>query len=322
LQEIKNISVIGAGYMGGGIAQIFAKAGYQVQIADVSVEAANASLERLIAEAKDFEEQGLFEAGSADLIEKNISAGLELEEAVANADFIEEAVFENLEVKHDVLGRISQAARPDAIIGTNTSTLPVRELVETVKNPERFLTVHFSNPAPFIPGVELVAGEATKPEIIDEVKELLSKIGCEGALIADSPGMVLNRLQYALLREAFLVVEDGVATYEDVDTIVRTTFGFRLGFFGPFAIADQAGLDVYASGYATLSGAFGERFSAPESLKAAVEAGKHGLKNGRGLLQDFDDSDRERLVEYRNRAYARMAQLTAELGPAPLDSSK
>src|SRR5699024_12826024 len=92
-----------------------------------------------------------------------------------------------------------------------------------------------------------VAGEATTQNTVEEVKEMLAKSGNEGAQVADTPGMVLNRLQYVLLKEATRIVEEGVATAEDVDTIVRTTFGFRLGFFGPFAIADQAGLDVYAN---------------------------------------------------------------------------
>lgn len=318
MQKIEEVAIVGAGYMGGGIAQIFAKAGFQVKIADVSYAAAIDARERLISEAQEFEADELFASGSAELVAENITAA-EFDAAVGSADFIEEAVFEDAELKRTILRRVSQAARPEAIIGTNTSTLPVRELISAVEGPERFLTVHFSNPAPFIPGVELVAGEPTKPEIVETVKALLAQIGCEGALVADSPGMVLNRLQYALLREAFLIAEDGVASHRDIDTIVRTTFGFRLGFFGPFAIADQAGLDVYASGYKTLRGAFGERFEAPESLQQAVSAGKHGLKNGHGLLRDFDAEDSARIVAYRNRAYARMAQLLAELGPAPLD---
>lgn len=318
MKDINRITVVGAGYMGGGIAQTFALGGFKVRIADISVEAADEALNRLLVEAKEFERQGLFATGSADTIAANLSAGLELEEAVADADFIEEAVFEVLDTKREVLERISAVARQDAIIGTNTSTLPVRDLIGAVHGPERFLTVHFSNPAPFIPGVELVAGEATNPETIAAVKDLLVRIGRQGAQVADSPGMVLNRLQYALLREAFRVVEDGVATIEDVDTIVRTTFGFRLGFFGPFAIADQAGLDVYAEGFKTIEGAFGDRFSTPGLLTEAVAAGKRGLKNGHGLVRDFDEPDRERLVAYRNRAYARMLDLIEELGPAPL----
>lgn len=315
--NIKTVTVVGAGYMGGGIAQSLAMAGFPVRIADVSVEAAEAALERLRREAREFEEQGLFPSGSADSIERNLSAGLTIAAAVADADFIEEAVFEKVEVKREVLGQISAAARPEAIIGTNTSTIPVKELVSAVSHPERFLTVHFSNPAPFIPGVELVAGEATTQESIDAVKELLARAGREGAQVADTPGMVLNRLQYALLKEATAVVEEGVASVEDVDTLVRTTFGFRLGFFGPFAIADQAGLDVYVDGFRTFEEAYGERLATPQLLKDAVAADRKGVKNGRGLISDYDDATRDELIAYRNKAYAKMSQLLAELGPPP-----
>ncbi len=252
MRKINTVTVVGgAGYMGGGIAQVLALNGFQVKIADVNADATREALKRLEREAREFEEQGLFDAGSADTIMANLTAGESIEDAVADVDYVMEAVFEDVDVKKEVLARVCASARPDAIIGTNTSTIPVKVLVDAVTNPpERFLTVHFSNPAPFIPGgVELVAGEATTQEVIDAIKDLLARAGCEGAQVADTPpGMALNRLQYALLKEATLIVEEGVATKEDVDTIVRTTFGFRLGFFGPFAIADQAGLDVYVKG--------------------------------------------------------------------------
>lgn len=316
-RTINTVTVVGAGYMGGGIAQSLALADLQVEIVDVDVEAARKGLARLLVEAQEFEDQGLYAAGSTERIKANLTAGRTLEEAVAQADFIEEAVFESPEVKREVLGKISAHARPDAIIGTNTSTIPVHVLVSAVKHPERFLTVHFSNPAPFIPGVELVSGEATTSDVVDAVKELLARAGREGAEVADTPGMVLNRLQYALLKEAASVVEEGIATAEDVDTVVRTTFGFRLGFFGPFAIADQAGLDVYGNGFNTLAEAYGERLAAPELLKDNVDAGRHGLKNGKGWTGDFDDETKAELIAYRNKAYARMGELVRELGPAP-----
>lgn len=318
---LKTATVVGAGYMGGGIAQSLALADFTVEIVDVDVDASIRGLERLLSEARDFEDQGLYATGSTDKIEANLTAGRTLQEAVADVDFIEEAVFEDPDVKRDVLRVISEHARPDAIIGTNTSTIPVHTLVSAVRHPERFLTVHFSNPAPFIPGVELVAGEATTPDVVDSVKDLLSRCGREGAEVADTPGMVLNRLQYALLKEATSVVEEGVATKEDVDTIVRTTFGFRLGFFGPFAIADQAGLDVYVKGFKTLSSAYGERLNVPELLAENVDAGRHGVKNGQGWTGDFDPETSAQLVAYRNKAYARMGDLVRELGPAPQGKS-
>jgi len=320
MDRISTVTVVGAGYMGGGIAQALALSGIPVRITDADADATQAALERLRTEAKEFEEQGLFDEGSAATITENLQAVDSIEEAVADVDFIEEAVFEDPDVKKEVLGRISQAARPDAIIGTNTSTIPVSVMAPAVTNPERFLTVHFSNPAPFIPGVELVAGEATTQEVIDAVRALLDRAGREGAQVADTPGMALNRLQYALMREAALIVEDGVATAEDVDTIVRTTFGFRLGFFGPFAIADMAGLDVYVNGFRTLEDAFGERMAAPQVLIDAVENDRKGTKNGKGLTGDFDDETKAELIAYRNKAYSRMGDLLRELGPAPTGS--
>ncbi len=315
--QITRTAVIGAGYMGGGIAQTLAIAGFAVTIADANADAAHQALARLIAEAHQFEDQGLYQVGSAALVEKNIGAADSIEEAVADAQFIEEAVFEQPDVKKSVLARISKAARPDAIIGTNTSTIPVHVLVPAVTGPERFLTVHFSNPAPFIPGVELVAGEATTAQAVTTVKEILAACGRQGAQVADTPGMVLNRLQYVLLKEACSIVEEGIATPEDVDTIVRTTFGFRLGFFGPFAIADQAGLDVYVDCFKTFEQAFGKRLATPEVLSRAVDEGRLGVKNGHGLMGDFDEESKAALIAYRNRAYARMLGLVHDLGPAP-----
>lgn len=320
MHKINTVTVVGAGYMGGGIAQVLALSGFKVRIADVSVEATREALARLEGEATEFEEQGLFDSGSAKTIMSNLAAGDSLEDAVADVDFVMEAVFEDPEVKKEVLARICKSARPDTIIGTNTSTIPVKVLVDAVTNPERFLTVHFSNPAPFIPGVELVAGEATTQEVIDSVKDLLARAGREGAQVADTPGMALNRLQYALLKEATLIVEQGVASVEDVDTIVRTTFGFRLGFFGPFAIADQAGLAVYAKGYTTLENEFGARMATPKLLTDAVADGREGTKNGKGLTGDFDDDTKAKLIAYRNKAYSRMGDLLRELGPAPKGS--
>ncbi|HUX70832.1 MAG TPA: 3-hydroxyacyl-CoA dehydrogenase NAD-binding domain-containing protein, partial [Cellulomonadaceae bacterium] len=131
-KSINSVTVVGAGYMGGGIAQSLALAGFTVQIADVDVDASLRGLERLLQEAQDFEDQGLYQPGSTELIRANLSAGKPIEEAVAQADFIEEAVFEVLEVKQSVLATISEHARPDAVIGTNTSTIPVKVLAPSV----------------------------------------------------------------------------------------------------------------------------------------------------------------------------------------------
>ena len=312
------IAVVGSGYMGGGIAQVLALAGAQVAIADISEEIARKNVDRLVEEAGQFVADGLFPDDAVDRIRANVSPAASIEDAVADVDFIEEAVPEKIEIKHDTLRRISAAAQPDAIIGSNTSTILISSLAEAVTNPERFLGVHFSNPAPFIPGVELIPHEGTSEHAIAVVEEIVASTGKESARVRDATGFVLNRLQYALFHEATQIVEEGIATPEDIDTIVRTTFGFRLPVFGPFAIADMAGLDVYSFCYASLQTRWPERFATPESLRTLVDAGKFGTKSGAGYL-DVPASKTADLVAYRNRAYVAIKKLMDELGPAPIN---
>jgi 3-hydroxybutyryl-CoA dehydrogenase len=319
MEPIQRVAVVGAGYMGGGIAQSLAISGFEVWLADVDAEATGKALDRLITEAEAFEADGLFPDGSTQRVRDGLHAAPSIEDAVAEVDFVEEAVPEAPDIKRAVLSRIDPATRPGAIVGSNTSTIPVHVMADAFADPSRFLTVHWSNPAPFIPGVEIVAGERTDPAIIPVVEDMLARAGRRGARVADVPGFVLNRLQYVLLREAMAVVEEGVASAEDVDTIVSTTFGFRLPFFGPFAIADMAGLDVYAGGFKTLEAAFGERLAAPKVLTDLVAEGKHGTKTGAGFLE-VDPDQRDQLIAYRNRAYKRMGDLLRELGPSPLAS--
>lgn len=314
---INTIAIVGAGYMGGGIAQVFALAGKDVVLSDVSAEAAAANRERLIGEAQQFAADGLFPADAAHTIAARLTAAPSIEEAVASADLVIEAVFERLDVKHDILGRISRASRPDAIVGSNTSTISINRLAETVVHPARFLGVHFSNPAPFIPGVELIPHDATDDAAVTRVAKLLEASGKIPARITDATGFVLNRLQYALFHEATALVDEGVASVESIDAIVRTTFGFRLPFFGPFAIADMAGLDVYAFCYANLQETFPERFATPAVLQELVEDGALGVKAGRGFLNAPPESLAE-IIAYRNRAYVAMARVLDELGPAPV----
>ena len=311
------VAVVGSGYMGGGIAQVLALAGATVKIADISEEIAKNNYDRLLAEARQFVEDGLFPDDAVARLEAHLSPAASIEEAVADADFIEEAVPEKIEIKHETLRRISAAARPDAVIGSNTSTILIASLAEAVTNPERFLGVHFSNPAPFIPGVELIPHAGTDEAVIPLVEELVASTGKETARVKDATGFVLNRLQYALFHEATQIVEEGLATPEDIDTIVRTTFGFRLPVFGPFAIADMAGLDVYAFCYASLQTRWPERFATPESLKELVDAGKFGTKSGAGYL-DVPAERTPELVAYRNKAYVAIKKLMDELGPAPI----
>lgn len=310
------IAVVGGGYMGGGIAQVFALAGHKVQIADRDAETADASVERLRAQAGQFEELGLMREGAAATIAANLESAESIEAAVEGSDYVVEAVPENLDLKHETLRRISSALRDDAVIGSNTSALPIESLSPGVADPTRFLGVHWFNPAPFVPGVELIPSSQTSEETLVYAENLITSIGKETARVSDTPGFVGNRLQFALFKEAVAILEEGTATQEQIDTVVRNTFGFRLSLFGPFAIADMAGLDVYSAALGTLHSAYGERFSVPENLEKLVEAGHLGVKSGGGYYE-LDDEEREKLVAYRDLAYARLSMLKTELGSAP-----
>lgn len=313
----QKIAVIGSGYMGGGIAQVLALAGMDVHIADVSYEVTEQNRERLLEEARAFVADELFPADAVERIAARVTAAPDIEAAVDGAYYIEEAVPEKIEIKHETLRRISEAADTATIIASNTSTISIGDLAEAVVEPARFLGVHFSNPSPFVPGVEVIPHAGTRRDVVDAACELVHATGKETAVVRDVTGFVLNRLQYALFHEATQVLEEGVATAEDIDTLVRTTFGFRLPFFGPFAIADMAGLDVYNFCYTSLQTDFPERFATPKVLSDLVAQGKYGTKSGGG----FTDVPAERtpeLIAYRNRAYVKLAELMKELGPPPL----
>src|SRR5699024_4403157 len=173
--------------------------------------------------------------------------------------------------------------------GPHTSPMSVNPPKPPESHPEPFLNIHFFTPAPSIPGAELVASDETSDAVVSAVVDVLTRAGKRPAVVGDTPGMVVNRIQYAMLSEAFKVVEEGVASMEAIDTLIRNSFGFRLGLVGPFSIVDQAGVDIYASCYGILEAAFGERMANPATLSDAVAAGAHGTKVGRGLLGAYDD---------------------------------
>jgi 3-hydroxybutyryl-CoA dehydrogenase len=310
------IAVVGSGYMGGGMAQVFTLAGFPCVIADATEQIARTSLERLVNEARDFEKDGLFPAGSADLIDERLACAASIEDAVTDADYIAEVVPENPGIKSDVLGRISRAARADAVIASNTSAMPIATLSGFVSAPERFLGVHWMNPAPFVPCVEVIPSSHTAAATVEFCEALIGGLGKVVVQVSDTTGFVANRLQYALFQEATRMVEEGLATPRQIDQVVSNSFGFRLPFFGPFATADMAGLDVYVGSYASMEAAYGDRFATPRVLSEQVQAGNLGLKSGGGFT-GMDTARARDIARYRNRAYVLLRRLREELGPVP-----
>jgi 3-hydroxybutyryl-CoA dehydrogenase len=301
-------AVVGTGYMGTGFVQLLALAGIDVRLADADAHRAMDARERAIALARRFEELGLMAAGAADAIAARAVAAGSIGDAAAEAEIVFEAVTEDVAVKRGVLAAIEDAAAVDAIVTTNTSAIPIRVLAHELRHPECFLGTHWFNPAQWVPAVEVIPGERTRPEVVETAVALLRRLGKDPAVVGDGPGFVANRIQFAMFREAAMIVEEGLATAEETDRVVRGSFGFRLPFYGPFTVADMAGLDVYAGAFRVLEEEFGPRFSAPPSLSALVAEGRLGTKSGGGYLLD-ERRGGGALEEERDALYVALGRL-------------
>ena len=299
--------MLGGGTMGAGIAGHLARAGLRVRLADATPELTEQALARLRRRTEGHVEAGLLDPG---VLHAEVEPAADIEDA-ADADLVIEAVPEKPELKAEILGRASAVA--PGVIATNTSSLPITGLAESVERPERFLGMHWFNPPEWTPGVEVIGGPDTDREVVAQIVAFLRAVGKQPAEVADRAAFVSNRLQMALLREALAIVAEGQTTRADLDTIVRSTFGFRLPFFGPFLIGDMAGLDTYLGVYETLERDVGPEFAPPRELRELVDAGRVGAKSGAGF-DEYTEEEHDRLLLERDRRYAALAKLLDELG--------
>jgi 3-hydroxybutyryl-CoA dehydrogenase len=299
--------------MGLGVAECFAAAGISVLLTDATPELTREAKRRLVQRARGHADAGLLAESAVGRAEA-VETADDVASAVGNVDLVFEAVPEDISLKEEILDSCSAAAPQDAVIVSNTSSLPINDLSEFVGRPGRFCGMHWFNPPEWTPGVEVIPAAATAPEVVERLVEFLRSIGKRPAVVGDGPGFVANRIQNALFLEAVRCVEEGLASPQEVDEVVRSCFGFRLPFFGPFQISDMAGLDVYENVLDVLKEGLGERFAAPESLRKLVEEGRTGTKSGAGFLQ-YTDEERERLLLERDRRYAALGELLEDLPP-------
>jgi 3-hydroxybutyryl-CoA dehydrogenase len=299
--------------MGLGVAECFAVAGIRVLLTDANPELTREAKRRLVQRARGHSDAGLL-AEDAVARAEAVETADDVAGAVRDVDLVFEAVPEDIGLKEEILNSCLAAAPDDAVIVSNTSSLPINDLSDFVGRPERFCGMHWFNPPEWTPGVEVIPAAATAPEVVERLVEFLRSIGKRPAVVGDGPGFVANRIQNALFLEAVRCVEEGLASPQEVDEVVRSCFGFRLPFFGPFQISDMAGLDVYENVLDVLKEGLGERFTAPQSLRRLVEEGRTGTKSGAGFLQ-YTDEERERLLLERDRRYAALGALLEELPP-------
>jgi 3-hydroxybutyryl-CoA dehydrogenase len=270
------IAVIGAGLMGHGIAQVFASAGHTVTITDVDAANLDTALSRIAA--------NLRELGEDDGAAARVLPYASLAEAVGGADYVVEAVSENLPLKQKLFAEIERHVRADAILASNTSVIPITSIMRGLAARERALGTHWWNPPYLVPLVEVIETRWTSPETTAWTMDLHKAAGKQPAHVKkDVPGFIGNRLQHALWREAVALVENGICDAETVDAVIKASFGRRLPVLGPLENADLVGTDLTLAIHDIVLPAIDSRPASSPYLRKLVADGKLGFKSGEGF---------------------------------------
>jgi 3-hydroxybutyryl-CoA dehydrogenase len=273
--RFEHVLVVGAGQMGGGIAQVVAGSGRRVSLYDAAPGAVERGLETM---GKSLGR--LAEKGGPDPDE--VLGRIEPVEDLVPADLMIEAVVEDASVKEDVFRRADEAMPPEAILASNTSSIPISSLAAATSRPDRVIGMHFFNPVPVLQLVEIVRGRETSDETADQITELARELGKTPAVANDFPGFVSNRILMPFINEAVWALHDGVAEAEAIDTIAKLGFNHPLG---PLALADLIGLDTCVAIMEVLRDGLGdERYAPCPLLTELVNAGKVGRKSGEGFF--------------------------------------
>jgi 3-hydroxybutyryl-CoA dehydrogenase len=277
---IRQIAVIGTGTMGRGIAYLAAIAGYETVIHDsdaAALDAAKASIESTLQKGVD---RGKITGGDAAAAGARLHLSPDLEPAVHGADLIVEAVPENLDLKKNLFAQADLFCGEETIMASNTSSISITELAESVERHDRFVGLHFFNPPHVMKLIEIVRGEQTSDETVATVREVAEKMGKTAIVVRDSPGFATSRLGIAIGLEAIRMLEEGVASPEDIDKAMELGYNHPMG---PLRLTDLVGLDVRLGIAEYLSSTLGLRFDPPELLRRMVKDGKLGKKTGQGF---------------------------------------
>jgi 3-hydroxybutyryl-CoA dehydrogenase len=278
--EIRTIAVVGAGTMGSGIAQVFARAGFRVllnDVVDLALDRARAAIEKSLAK---FVEKGKLSPQARDEALGRITTTTSLLH-LADADYVVEAIVEKADAKRSLFQTLDGIVRPEVILASNTSSIPITLLGAATRRPERVLGMHFMNPVPIMTLVELIRGQATSADSIETARGLCARLGKTGVEAADYPGFISNRILMPMINEAIYAVMEGVGTPEAIDAVMRLGMNHPMG---PLTLADFIGLDVCLAILEVLHDGLGDpKYRPCPLLRRMVMAGHLGRKSGRGF---------------------------------------
>ena len=311
VDEVRQIAVVGAGLMGHGIATEFALAGYEVFLHDVTAERVREALKRIEATLQMLATAGLVSGDRIEGALKNLHGETKLHAVASEADVVVEAAFENLSVKQQIFRELDGLCPPRTILASNTSSLMPSQLAAATRRLDRVLVTHYFNPPYLLPAVEVVGSEKTSDETITTVCNLLKKVGKRPVVIQrEVAGFIGVRLQAALLREAVSIVQKGVASPQDVDTVIKNSFGRRLAVAGVFEVSDLAGWDIVISVNENLLPDLDRSTEVSPLLRQRIQRGELGAKTGKGFY-DWTSESGETRKERITQVLIRLAQYSA-----------
>lgn len=279
--QLKKIGIIGAGAMGSGIAQVSAAAGYEVVLQDIYSEALDRAKATITKSLGKMVAKGRLEESAMNATLANISFVTELKDACENTDLIIEAVFENLDIKQKMFKEFDTLCKPEAILGTNTSALPITEIASVTKRGDKIVGIHFMNPVPLMKGVEIIRGQLTSDDTMNSVFDYIKAIGKEAIEAVDYAGFIVSRLLDVLFNETIKMIEEG-NTPENIDKAMVLCAGHPMG---PCKLLDLVGAEIAMHGMETMERDFGDRYKPHPLLKKRVLAGLLGMKTGKGFYE-------------------------------------
>lgn len=280
--EIKKVMVIGAGQMGGGIAQVCAQAGFDVKLNDIKEESYTKGLAVITKNLSRNVEKGRMTEDEKNAVLGRITKSLDLQDA-SDVDIIIEAAVENMDIKKSIFAKLDEIAPTHAILATNTSSLPITEIAAVTKRPENVIGMHYMNPVPVMKLVEIIRGLATSDEVYQAVEDMTRKLEKTPVEVNDFPGFVANRVLMPMINEAIYTLYEGVASVEAIDEVMKLGMNHPMG---PLQLADFIGLDTCLYIMETLHEGFGDSKYRPcPLLRKYVNAGWLGKKSGRGFYE-------------------------------------
>ncbi len=281
VNQVRKVAVIGAGAMGAGIAQVCSQAGYQVAMRDIEQRFVDGGLRRIREPLMKRVDRGKMTQEDVDRILANIRGTVDLKEAVAGAQVVIEAIIEKMDPKKALFAELDGLCPADVIFASNTSSLSITEMANSTKRPDRFVGMHFFNPAPVMKLIEVIRGSETSDASVAFARAFAMKLGKEPVDVMEVPGFVVNRLLVPMMNEAFNLLMEGVASPEDIDKAMKLGTNMPMG---PFELADYTGLDVGLDVMEVLYRETGDpKFRPSPLLRKYVRAGRLGRKSGRGV---------------------------------------